>query len=202
MKWCKTLLLFSCSVMSDFLRPHGLQHARLPCPSLSLRVSSNSCPLSQWCHPIISSSVDPVSSCHQSFPASGSFSVSWIFASGGQSIGASASASVLALNIQGWFPLRLTSLISLLSKGLLRVFFQYSPTICSNCFLQIYLSLGNPCFRGGASYKESACQWRRRKRLRFDPWVGKIPWRRKWQPALVFLTGKFHGQRRLVGYSA
>ena len=108
--------------MSNSLWPHGLQHAMLPCPSLSPRVCSNSCPLSQWCHPTILSSVDPFSSCSQSFPASGSFQVSHFFASGSQSIGVSASASVLSMSIQGWFPLGLTVFISLLSKGLLRDF--------------------------------------------------------------------------------
>ena len=88
--------------MSDSLQPRGLQHARLPCPSPSPRVWSNSSPLSRWCHPTISSSVIPFSSCPQSFPASGSFPRSWLFASGGQSIGAS--TSVLPVNIQGWFP--------------------------------------------------------------------------------------------------
>ena len=117
------LLLFSCSVMSDYLWPHGLQHARLPCPSPSPRACSNSCPLSQWFPPTISSSVVPFSSCVQSFPASGSFLMSWFFALGGQSIGASASASVLLMNIQGWFPIGLTGLIILQSKGLSRVFF-------------------------------------------------------------------------------
>ena len=115
------LLSFSCSVMSNSLWPHGLQHARLPCPSLFPEVGSNSCPLSQWCHPTISSSVTPFS-CPQSFPASGSFPMNWLSATGGQSIGASASASALPINIQGWFPLGLTGLISLLSKGLSRVF--------------------------------------------------------------------------------
>ena len=100
----------------------GLLHARLPCLSLSPGACSNSCPLSQWCHPIILSSVVPFSSCLQSFPASGSFAVSHFFASGGQSTGASASASVLPVNIQGWLLLRLTGLISLLSKGLSTVF--------------------------------------------------------------------------------
>ena len=100
----------------------GLQHARLPCPSPTLRVHSNSCPLSRWCHPTISSSVVPFFSCPQSFPASGSFPVSQLFTSGGQSIGASASTSVLAMNIQGWVPFRLTGLISLQSEGLSRVF--------------------------------------------------------------------------------
>ena len=115
-------LLYSCSVMSDSSQPHGLQHTRLLCPSLSPRTCSNSRPLSQWCHPSISSSVIPFSTCLQSFPASWSFLMSRLFASGGQSIGASDSASVLPMNIQGWFPLRLTSLISLQSQGLLRVF--------------------------------------------------------------------------------
>ena len=106
----------SCSVMSDSLWPHGLQYSRLPCLSPTPRVHLNSCPLSQWCHPTISSSVIPFSSCLQSFPVSGSFPVTRLFASGGQSIGASASASVLPMDIQDWFPLRLTGLISLLSK--------------------------------------------------------------------------------------
>ena len=116
------LLLFSCSVMSDSLPPPRLQHNRLPCPSLSLGVCSNSCSLSQWCHPIISSSVTSFSSCPQSFPASGSFPLNWLFTSGGQNIGISASVSVLPMNIRDWFPLGLTSLISLLPKGLSQKF--------------------------------------------------------------------------------
>ena len=108
-------LLFCCTVMSDSLQPHGLQHASLPCLSLSPRVCSNSGPLSQWHHPTISSSVTLSSSCPQSFPASGSFPMSHLFASSGQCIGAL--ASVLSVNIQGWFPLGLTDLISLLSMG-------------------------------------------------------------------------------------
>ena len=111
---------FSCSVMSDSLWTHGLQHARLPCPSPTPRACSNSCPLSQRCHPTTSSSVIPFSSHLQSFPASGSFQISQFFASGGQSIGAS--ASVHLMNIPSSFPLGLTSLISLLSKGLSRAF--------------------------------------------------------------------------------
>ena len=93
-----------------------MEYASLPCPSPSPRVCSNSCPLSQWCHSTISSSVIPFSSCSQSFPASGTFPVSQLFTSGGQSVGASASASVLPMNIWGWFPLGLTGFISLLSK--------------------------------------------------------------------------------------
>ena len=100
----------------------GLQHSRLPCFSPSPRACSNSCLVIQWCHPAISSSVIPFSSCLQSFPGSGSFLMSQLFASGGQSIGASASASVLPMYIQGWFPLGWTGWISLYSKGLSRVF--------------------------------------------------------------------------------
>ena len=117
-----TLFLFSPSVMSNSLWPHGLQHTRLPCPSTSPGASSNSSPLSQWCHPMISSSVIPFSSCLQSFPASESFLLSWLFTSGGQTIGASTSASLLPVNIQDWFSLGLIGLIFLQSKGLSRVF--------------------------------------------------------------------------------
>ena len=116
------LLLFSCSVLSNSLQPHGLQDARPPCPSLSTGVCPNSCPLSQWCYPIISSSVIPFSSCPHFFPASGSFPMSQIFVSDGQSTGASASAPILPMNIQDWFPLGLMGLISLQSKRLSRVF--------------------------------------------------------------------------------
>ena len=108
--------------MSDSLWPHELQHTRPPCPSPTPGVYSNACPLSRWCHPTISSSVVPFSSCPQSLPASESFPMSQFFAWGGQSIGVSTSASVFPMNIQHWFPLRWTSWISLLSKGLSRVF--------------------------------------------------------------------------------
>ena len=108
--------------MSDSLRPRGQQHARLPCPSPTPGAYSNSCPLSRWCHPTISSSVVPFSSCLQSFPASGSFPMSRFFESAGRRIGALASASVLPMNIQDWFPLGMTGLISLLSKEFSRVF--------------------------------------------------------------------------------
>ena len=140
---------FSCSVVSDSLRYHGLQHARPPCPSPTPRVYSNSCPLSWWCHPTISSSVIPISSCLQSFPASGSFPVSQFFTSGGQSIGVSASASVLSKNIQDWFPLGLTGWVSLQSKGLSRVFsnttvqkhqiFRAQFSLLSNSHIHIWL---------------------------------------------------------------
>ena len=134
------LLLFSHSVTSYYLWPHGLHHARLPCPSPSPGICSNSCPLSQWCHPTISSSVIPFS-CLQSFPISGSFLMSWLFISGGQSIGVSASALVFPMNIQGWFSLGLIGLISLQSKGLSRVF--SSPTVLSK-FIEHMIPKVNP----------------------------------------------------------
>ena len=133
------LLLFSHSVMSNSLPPHGLQHGRLPCPSPTPRVCSNSCALSQWCHPIISSSVIPFSSCLQSFPASGFFPISWFFASSGQSIGTSSSALVLPMNIQNWFSLGLTGLISFQSKGFSRVF--SNTTVQKHQFFGAQLSL-------------------------------------------------------------
>ena len=116
---------FSCSVVSDPLRPHGLQHPRPPCPSPTPKVYSNSCPSSRWCPPAISSSVVPFSSRLQSFPASRSFQMSQLFTSGGQRIGVSALPSVLPMNIQNWFPLGLTGLISFQSKGLSRVFLHH-----------------------------------------------------------------------------
>ena len=130
MKRCSTSLIFrpsskfSCSVMSDSLRPHELQHARPPCPSPTPRVHTDSRPLSWWCHPAISSSIVPFSSCPQSLPASESFPMSQLFAQGGQSTGVSALASFLPKNTQGWSPLEWTGWISLQSKGLSRV----SPT--------------------------------------------------------------------------
>ena len=141
---------WSCSVVSDSSRPRGLHPSRplrpwdfagkstgvgsrLPCPSPTPRVYSNSCLLSRWCHPTISSSVFPLSSCLQFFPAAGSFLISWLLASRGQSIGASASASALPMSIQCWFILELTSLIFLNSKGLSRVF---SSTSLKASFLQ------------------------------------------------------------------
>ena len=129
---------FSHSVVSASLRPHGLQHARLPCPSPSPRACSNSCPLSKWCHPTILSSV-VTSSCLQSFPASGSFSMSQFSASGGQSIRASVLTSVLPMNIKDWFPLGWTGWISLQSKGLSRVF--SNTTVQKYQFFGAHLSL-------------------------------------------------------------
>ena len=140
---------FRHSVMSNSLQPHGLQHDRLPCPSPTPRACSNSCPSSLWCHPTVSSSVSPFFSCPQSFPASRSFPMSRIFASGGQSIEASASASVLPMNIQDWFPLGWTSWIFLLSKGLSRdfsnttaqkhQFFSTWPSLWSNSHIHTWL---------------------------------------------------------------
>ena len=144
--------LFSCEVTSNSLWPQGQQYTRLPCPSLSPGVCSNSGPLSPWYYLIISSSAAPLF-CLQSFPVSGYFPIRLLFASGGQSIGPSASASVLSMNIQGWFPLGLTSLSSLQSKGLSRVFssttiwthqfFSTQPSFWSNSDIHAWL-LENP----------------------------------------------------------
>ena len=138
---------FSCSVMSNSLWPHGLQHARLPCPSPTPKACSNACPSGWWCHPTISSSVVPFPSSLQSFPESGSFPMSWVFTSPGQSI--RASASILPMKIQDWFPLGLAGLISLLSKGLSRVFsriktlkhqfFSDLPSLWSNSHIHTWL---------------------------------------------------------------
>ena len=121
------------------LRPHESQHARPPCPSQTPRIHPNPCPLSWWCHPTISSSVVPFSSCPQYFPASGSFLISHLFTSGGQSIGTSASISVLPMNIEDWFPLGWTGWISLQSKGLSRVF--SNSTVQKHQFFTAQLSL-------------------------------------------------------------
>ena len=146
---CCCSLFFCHQVMSDSLQHHGLQHTRLPCPSLSPGVCSNSHPLSQWYHPPSSSSAAPFSPCSQFSPGSGSFPVSQLFTSGGQSIGVSASASVLPMNIQDLFTLGLTSLLSLHSKGLSRVFssttiwkhqfFGAQPSLWSNSHIHTWL---------------------------------------------------------------
>ena len=133
------LLLLSCPSVPDSLWPHGLQHARPPCPSPSSRVCPNSCSLHWWCHPAISSSDALFSLCPQFFPASGTFPMSCLFISHDQNLGASASASVLPVNIQDWFPLRLTGLISLLSRGLSGVL--SSTTVWRHRFFGILPSL-------------------------------------------------------------
>ena len=133
--------------MSNSLQPHGLQYPRLPCPFLFPGVFSKTCPLSQWCLPTTSSSIICLSSCPQSFPAWGSFLMSWLFTSGGQNTGASALASVLPMNIQDLFPLGLTGLISLLSKGLSRVLSSatiwkhqfFEPSLWSNSHIHTWL---------------------------------------------------------------
>ena len=150
----ETLIHLACQFSSvtqlyPTLQPYGLQHARLPCPSPTPRICSNSCPLSWWCHPTTSTSIVPFASCLQSLPASGSFPMSWLFSSGGQSVGASASGSVLPMNIKCWFPLGLIGLISLQSKGLSRVFtstmaqkHQFSgvqPSLLSNSHIHTWL---------------------------------------------------------------
>ena len=137
--WTMGSAQFSRSVVSNSLRPHGPQHARPPCLSTTPRVYSNSCPLSWWCHLTISSSVIPFFSCPQSLPASGSFPMSQVFTSGGQSIGVSASASVLPMNIQDWSPLGWTGWISFQSKGLSRVF--SNTTVQKHQFCGAQLSL-------------------------------------------------------------
>ena len=137
--WNLSSVQFSSSVMSDSLWPHGLQHTRLPCPSPTPEACSNTCPSSRWCHPIISSSVSPFSSWLQSFPASGSFPMSQFFTPGGQSIGASASVSVLPMNILNWFPLGWTGWISLQPKVLSRIF--SNTTVQKHQFLSTELSL-------------------------------------------------------------
>ena len=133
----RSLVQFSCSVVSDSLQPHGLQHTRLPCPSPTPGACSNSCPSSLWYHPTISSSALPFSFCLESFPASGSLPMSQFLTSGDQSIGTS--ASVLPMNIEYWFPLGLIGLISLQSKGLSRVF--SNTTVQKHNFFSAQLSL-------------------------------------------------------------
>ena len=145
--------------MSNSLRSHELQHARTPCPSPTPRVYSNSCPLSQWCHPTILSSVIPFSSCLQSFPASGSFQMSQLFTSAGQTIGVLPSTSVLPVNTQDWFPLGWTGWISLQSKGLSRLFsnttvqkhqfFGAQLSLQSNSHIHTWLQLSHPYMTTG-----------------------------------------------------
>ena len=195
------MLLFNHQVISDSAAPWTAAHQA----SLSLSsywVCPSSCPLNRWCHPTISSSVALF--CLQSFPASGSFPVSQFFASGGQKSGASASASILPISIQNWFPLGLTGLIALLSKGLSRVFSSttvrkhqffgalplWHEELLIRGFLGLALVVKNPPANAGDARDHG-----------FDPWVRKIPWRRAWQPTPVFLHGRSHGQRSLVDCS-
>ena len=194
--------------MSDCLQ-HGLQHIGLPCPSSTPGACSNTCPLSWWCHPAISSSVIHFSSCLQSFPASQSFPMSQ-FTSGDQSIGISASPSVILMNSQDWFPLGLTGLISLQSKGLSRVF--SNTTVQKQQFfsaqLYIYAELLQPCPTlcspmdcGISLIIQLAKNLLQCRRPGFKSRVGKIPRRRKWKPPPVFLPGESQGERSLAGYS-
>ena len=176
--------------MPNSLRSHGQQHARLPCPSPTPRACSNLHPLSQWRHPTISSSVVPFSSHLQSLPASGSFPMSQFFASGGQRIGASASAWAPPVNIQGWFPLELTGWISLQSTGL-KSLHQYQNSKASILLHSalwstlhmpsiIWTSLVAQLVKNPPAMQETLVQ--------FLDW--KIPWRRAWQPTPVFLPGE------------
>ena len=157
---------FSHSVVSDSLRPHESQHARPPCPSPAPGVHSDSCPSSRWCLPAISSSVVPFSSCPQSLPASGSFPMSQLFSWGGQSIGVSASASVLPMNTQDWSPLGWTHWISLQSKGLTRVFsntHHSSKALILQCSAFFTVQLSHPYMTTGKTIA-----WTRRT------FVGKV----------------------------
>ena len=147
------LLLFSCYVMSNSLWLHGLQHARFLCPPLSPGVCSNSCPLSQWCYLIISSSVALLSCWHQSFPSSGSFPTSWLFTSGGENVGAS--ASVLPMTIQDWFPLGWTGWISLQPKALSRVF--SNTTVQKHLFFSTQPSLWSKAAHGQQKISARPC---------------------------------------------
>ena len=176
-------MLFSCSVVSYSLQPHGLQHARLPRLSPSPRVCSNSCPSSRWYHPTISSFAVPFSSHFQSFPASGSFLMSQLFASGFQSIGASASASVLPMNIQDWFTLGLTGLISLQSKGLSRVF--SNTTVQNHQFFdfQPFLWSKTPWRR---EWLPTPVSWPPEFYGLYSPWGCKEPDMTEWFPLSLF----------------
>ena len=140
--------------MSSSLQLHRLQHTRVPCPSPSPGVCSNSCPLSLWCH-LTTSSSSTSFFCLQSFPVTGSFSISWLFASGGQSIGATASASVLPMNIQGWFPLGLTGLIYLQSKSLLQDHNLKASILWCSAFFMVQVS--HPCMTAGKTIALTYC---------------------------------------------
>ena len=208
-------LLLSCPFMSESLRPHGLQHIKPPCPSTSLKVCPSSCPLHWWCHLAISSSDILFSVFPQSFPASGTFPVSRLFTSDEQNTAVSTSASVLPMSIHGWFPLRLTDLISLLSKGLLGVFsstsLKASILQCSAFFTvqlsQLYVTTGKsialtPSWLIALSWRRglrnSIKLWPVPCRATQDRWVtaefwrNVIHWRRDWQAAPVCLLWEPH----------
>ena len=148
---------FSCSVVSDSLQPHEPQHARPPCPSPTPRVHPNSCPLSRWCHPTISSSVIPFSFCPQRFPTSGSFQMSQIFASGGQNTGVAASTSVLPMNTQEWSPLGWTGWISLQLQGTLKSLLQHHSSKASilRCSAFFIIQLSHPYMTTGKTIAHS-----------------------------------------------
>ena len=163
-------VLFSHQVVSNSLWPYGLQHARPLCSSLSPGVCPGSCPLNQWCHPTISSSVALFSFCFQSFPVSESFPMSQLFTSGGQSIGVSASASVLPVSIQGWFPLGLTGLISLQPEGLSRVFSRWH-WLCLNAWSCLSCLTMSPGWaRSWWKYTPSASVWEVPSHGYQNPW--------------------------------
>ena len=194
---------FSHLVISDSLRPHWLQHARLPFPSLTPQTCSNSCPLSRWYRPTISCSVITYSSCLQSFPASRSFQMSQFFTSGGQSTGVSASAAVLPMNIQDWFPLRWTGWISSQSKGLSRVFnttaqrhqfFGDQLSLKSNSHIH-YVTTGKTIALTRCTFVSKVMS------LLFNKLSRLVTWRRQWHPTPLLLPGKSHGWRSLVGCS-
>ena len=172
--------------MSNSPQPHGLQHARPPWPSSKPTVYSNSCPLSQWCHPTVSSSVVPFSSYLQSFPASVSFLMSQLFTSGGQSDGVSASLSVLPMNIQDWFPLGWTGWISLQSKRLSRVF--------SNT--TVHMSILKQGFPSGSDSKEPTCK---AGDLGSITRLGRSPGGGHGNPLQFSCLENHHGQRNLEG---
>ena len=188
------LLLFIHSVMSNSEWPHGLQYARLSCPSPFPGVCSNSSPLSLWCHPTPSSSLIPFSWCLQSFSVSGSFLMNQLFKSGGPSIGASALTSVLPINIQDWFPLVLTGWVTLQSKGPLQHHCSKGSILWHSAFSMVQIS--HPCMTTG---KITALTRRTLLAKSIHCFLIGCLQRRQWQRTPVFLPGKSHGWRSLVG---
>ena len=180
---------FSSSVMSNSLQPHGLQHPRLPCPSPPPGAYSNPCPLSRWCHPTISSSVVPFSSCPQSLPASGSFLMSQFFTWGGQSIGVSASASVLPMNTQDWLDL-------LAAQGTLKSLLRHHNSKASFLRHSAFFIV-HQCTLGKVILKIYDIWYKMHLYRIFIHYYGLLQ-RRQWQPTSVLLPGKSHGWRSLV----